>query len=335
MTDEGTSRVLAAAGSPSPEADPEANSIKARVVWYYYVGGLTQQEIADRLGITRLRVNRIVGQARGDGSVQIDIRLPLTDCVALERTLVDRYDLADAAVVPTVPVYEDIQRVVGEAAGIMLDRLIADGTSIGVGWGRTLRAGVRRLASRRLTQSFVVALMGGLTRGSGANTFEVSTQLADALGAECYYVAAPIYCPSEESKAALLTHPGLSDVMRRAREVDVALVSCGDFSDRSLLATTVTVSESTEGLKRAGAVGDILGCFIDAAGTIVRHPLNQRVMALSPVELKRVPASILASGGVNKAAIVHAVLSAGYVNRIVTDEDCARAVLAMPLVRAA
>ena len=38
--------------------------------------------------------------------------------------------------------------------------------------------------------------MGGLTRGAGTNTFEVATEFARLIGADCYYVASPIYCPS-------------------------------------------------------------------------------------------------------------------------------------------
>ncbi|MBV9077334.1 MAG: sugar-binding transcriptional regulator, partial [Methylobacteriaceae bacterium] len=186
---------------------------------------------------------------------------------------------------------------------------------------------IPRLPPRRFARSWVVALMGGLTRGSGSNTFEVSTQLADALGAECYYLAAPIYCPTEESRQALLAHPGIADVMRRARAVDVALLSCGDLSGRSILAGTTIVRDNAAGLAEAGAIGDLLGCFIDADGAAVDHPLNQRVVALPPAELKRLPTAILASGGLNKAGVIGAILRGGYVNCLVTDEDCARAVL--------
>src|SRR3954462_167779 len=84
---------------------PDASEahVQARVAWYYYVGGMTQQDIADRLGLTRLRVNRIVGQARADGTVRIDIRMPLASCVALEERLRARYDLKHVTVVPSVP----------------------------------------------------------------------------------------------------------------------------------------------------------------------------------------------------------------------------------------
>lgn len=305
----------------------DAEHERARVAWHYYVGGLTQQEIADKLGLTRLKVNRIVGQARADGSVRIDILLPLARCVELEERLKTAYGLKDARVVPSIADQDAQQRVIGEAAGAMLEPLLRGGRGFGVGWGRTLSAAVKRLTPQRLEAAWVASLMGGLTRGSGANTFEVATEFARALGAECYYLAAPIYCPSPESRATLMTHYGLAEAVRRARTAEVALVAAGDLSARSLLASTQIVAENLEALVAAGAVGDLLGVFLDAEGRPVDHPLNARVIALPPDELKAIPSSILASGGPHKAAVVRAVMTAGYVNRLVTDETVAESLL--------
>lgn len=308
-------------------AEVEAEHVRARVAWYYYIGGLTQQEIANRIGITRLRVNRIVGQLRADGSVRVDIRLPLARCVALEEKLKARYRLADARVVPSLDDDAALQVAVGEAAGAVLDTLVADGNGLGVGWGRTLSAALRRMTPRRHPQGWVATLMGGLTRGSGTNTFEVATGFARVLGSECYYLAAPIYLPTAESRSVLASHYGIAEALRRARQADVALVSCGDLSPRSLLAATQIVTENLESLQAAGAVGDMLGVFLDEHGRPVDHPLNQRVMALPLPDLQAIPHSILASGGVHKARIVRAILSARYVKCLVTDESCAEAVL--------
>ena len=297
--------------------------IQTRAAWYYYVGGLTQQEIADRLGLTRLRVNKIVGQARADGLVRIEIQMPFASCVALEEKLKVRFALDEVSVVPTVADPDTQQAVIGEAAGIMLEPLLKDGIGLGVGWGRTLREAARRMRAHRHPASWVTSLMGGLTRGSGTNTFEVVTEFARLLGAECYYVAAPIYCPSVESRSTLLTHYGLAEVMRRAREANIALLSCGDLSSRSLLASTHIVSESLDELRAAGAVGDILGTFLDEYGRAVDHPLNQRVMALNPQELKAYPISILASGGIGKLQVIRGILNARYIRRLVTDESVA------------
>jgi DNA-binding transcriptional regulator LsrR (DeoR family) len=308
-------------------ADVGEVQLQARAAWYYYMGGMTQQEIADRLGLTRLRVNRLIAQARTDGIVRIDVAPKLANCVALEEKLKQRHGLDDAVVVPSVPDADALQQAIGEAAGTLLDPLLKDGIGLGVGWGRTLRAAVGRVTPHRFVSSWVAALMGGLTRGSGTNTFEVATEFARIIGAECYYVAAPIYVPSTESRSTLLTHYGLAEVMRRAREGHVAIVSCGDLTARSLLASTHIVNECIPELKAAGAVGDLLGTFLDEYGRPVDHPLNERVMALPLAELKAYPVSVLASGGAEKARIVRAVLRGGYVRRLVTDEAVAESLV--------
>ena len=301
-----------------------SEQLRARIAWYYYVAGLTQQEISDRLGIARARVNKIAGQLRADGSVVVDIRLPLVSCVELEEQLKAIYGLKQVAVVPSVADDEQLRRMIGDAGGIMLDALIADGQCISVGWGRTLSASIKRLRSRQLKDSSVVSLMGGLTRGSETNTFEVSTELAKTLGADCYYVTAPIYCPSIESREILLTHSGVNEVMERARKSDLAIVSCGDLSHKTALTAMSSVGERLPDLKKSGAVGEILGTFLDAQGLPVDHILNQRVIAMPPADLKMIPNSILISGGLYKADIIAAILSAGYVNCLATDEAVAQ-----------
>ncbi|MCK0197246.1 sugar-binding transcriptional regulator [Ancylobacter sp. 6x-1] len=305
----------------------DAAQVRARVAWLYFVGGLTQQEIADKLGITRLKVNKVLGQVRSEGSVVIDIRLPLAECVNLEHRLVERYGLSEACVVPSLADVAEQQRVIGEAAGSMFDRLLRPGMGVGVGLGTTLVAGLKRITPRTLADTWVCSLMGGLTRGSGSSTFEVATGYARAIGAECYYFAAPLYFPTPESREALLAHHGIRETMNRASSVDAVLLSSGDMSPLSLLVKTQTVSQNLDGLRAAGAVGDLLGVFLDADGRPVDHPLNERVLALSPAQVRSIPCSILASGGMHKVPVVRAILRGGYVKRLVTDESCAAALL--------
>ena len=302
--------------------------LRARIAWYYYVAGLTQQEISERLGIARARVNRIAGQLRADGSVVVDIRLPLVSCVALEEQLKEAYGLKLVAVVPSSDDDEQQRRMIGDAAGAMLDDLITDEQCISVGWGRTLSATIKQLRTRQLQGSSVVSLMGGLTRGSETNAFEVSTELAKTLGADCYYVTAPIYCPSIESREFLLTHSGVNEVMERARKSSVAIVSCGDMTPRTKLTTIYSVRERLPELKKIGAIGEILGTFLDAKGQAVDHVLNKSVIAMPPADLQAIPNSILISGGLYKADIIHAILSAGYVHCLVTDEAVAQRLVA-------
>ena len=81
-------------------------------------------------------------------------------------------------------------------------------------------------------------------------------------------------------------------------------------------------------MSECGAIGEILGTFIDAAGQPVSHDLNRSVIALPPADLRMIPNALLISGGMHKARIISAVLTARYVNCLVTDENVARAILA-------
>jgi DNA-binding transcriptional regulator LsrR (DeoR family) len=74
-------------------------------------------------------------------------------------------------------------------------------------------------------------------------------------------------------------------------------------------------------------VGDLLGHYLDADGRVVDHPLNQRVMALAPAKLARLPHVVLASGGVEKAAAIRAALKVTRARTLVTDLRAARRLL--------
>ena len=304
---------------------------RARVAWLYFIGGQTQQEIAQRMNITRLKVNKIIGQVRESGSVSVTVRLPLTDCIELAEKVSARYDLVESVVVPDLDDFLEQKRVIGEAAGSLASQLIEDrDMGVGVGSGRTLSFAVRSLHAHPRSESWVVGLTGGITSGSITNTFEVATAVARALGVECHYLTAPIYCANPESRNALLLNDELTDVLARTEIADVGIVSCGPLSHDTSLTQIRVVKDNIDTILRLGAVGEFMGYFLDARGQLIDHFLNDSIIALPPDKLKLKPMSILVSGGVDKIPIIRAILRAGYVNRLVTNETVARALLQGP-----
>ena len=55
---------------------PSEIVLAARVARQFYLEGLSKVDIADRLGISRFRVARLLGSAREAGKVRIEIGLP-------------------------------------------------------------------------------------------------------------------------------------------------------------------------------------------------------------------------------------------------------------------
>lgn len=304
---------------------------RARVAWLYFIGGQTQQEIAQRMNITRLKVNKIIGQVRESGSVQVNVSLPLTDCIELAEKVSGRYGLADAVVVPDLDDYLEQKRVIGEAAGSLASDLIEGrDMGVGIGSGRTLSFAVRSLRAKPKSESWVVGLTGGVTSGSATNTFEVATAFARALGVECHYLTAPIYCANPESRNALLLNDELTDVLARTEIADIGIVSCGALAQDTSLTQIRVVKDNLDAVLKNGAVGEFMGWFLDARGQAIDHFLNDSIIALPPDKLKLKPISVLVSGGIRKIPIIRAILRAGYVNRLVTNEGVARALLQGP-----
>ena len=304
--------------------------VATRAAWLYFVAGLTQAQVGKKLGLNRTRVNRLLAQARDQGLVQINITGRLASCVELEEKLRQRYSLEDAIVVPTPPDQELIPPVIATAAAAALSARLKDGISVGVGWGRTLRLSIQSVPRRQLNRLSVVSLLGGLTRGSAMNPHETASHLADLLGAQCYYVAAPALTDTESTRDVLMAQPMLREIFERGAKVDLAFLSVGELTPSCTMARVGLISQAeVADLLKAGATGDLCAHWIDADGQLVDHPLNSRVVALPPEKLKDIPCVMIASGGRTKAQALRGVMKGGMCDVVITDEQTAKTILSM------
>ncbi|NNC23379.1 sugar-binding transcriptional regulator [Salinisphaera sp. USBA-960] len=303
---------------PTWPVDPNLQT-ETRVAWYYYVGNLTQQQIADRLGTSRVRINRLLAACRESGVVQVSINSNLSNCVALEQTLAERYGLRGAVVVPTPEDEQRLREAIGVGAGNYLNEVIAPGNTVALGWGRTLVNTWRAMRARTDHALSVVSMLGGLAHCPRLNTFEITYGFAERLGAECHYLAAPIYASSREERDLFLAHETTRYTLDKARGADVAVLTAGDL-DESLVVKYALTEKNVGTLKDAGAVGDVLGHFIDADGNLVDHELNKRTVALKPDDLAAAGNVVLVAGGTSKATVTRAALVGGYIDVLVTDE---------------
>lgn len=317
-----------------PEFSPDTDTVNAddqiniRIAWYYYVNNMTQQQIADRLGVTRVRVNKALATCRETGVVQIRINSPLASCVELEQRLQERFGLNRVTVVPSPDDHATIFRALGAGVAPSIERHLVDGCIVAVGWGRTLRQAVRELQGRALPNMTVLSLLGGLHYGSANNTVEIASSLAGLFGGAYYYLAAPVFAPSEQYRNMILEEASVQDVLGKARQADLALLTVGDLSDRSLMLELGLVNpEDARSLQAAGAVGDLLGRWLDRDGIEVNHPLNRRAISLELEDLRKIKNVVLVSGGPYKSDIIRAVLLRNVVHELVIDENAARQLL--------
>ena len=190
---------------------------EVRAAWLYFMEGLTQAEIARRLGTTRLRINRLLGDARRNGLVGITLNSQLASCVALEQELIREFGLDAAVIVPTPEDEEQIPSLLGRAVAQFVAEHLEQHRvrGFGIGWGRTLREMTQHLRPGRYADICVNSMMGGLTRGLEINTFDIVSDLARRLNSQCQYLAAPIYAGSPQSRDTIIAQDVFREAFRR------------------------------------------------------------------------------------------------------------------------
>lgn len=298
------------------------NDLRTRAAWLYYKEGLTQDQVAQELGLARTRVLRMLAAARLDGTVQIRVISKNSHCIALERELEQKFKLERAIIVPMPQKPEIVPEIIGSVLGEYLTDLLSENMTIGLGWGKTLSSCLPSIPQQQDAGLSVVSLLGGLTKVSKFNPSEFAWRLGDRLSAESYLIAAPVFAPDERTREALLSHPGIREVFRRSENLDVAIVSVGDLSPTSTFVSYGLLDkEEMVSLQRAGAIGDVLCRFIDADGKIVDHEVNRRVVAVDPQAIRASRKIVLASGGWHKLAIFKAAMKLLSPQVIITDEQ--------------
>ncbi|PSJ59606.1 DeoR family transcriptional regulator [Mesorhizobium ephedrae] len=309
-------------GKPSRPGEAELGAdIKARVAWLYYMEGMTQDQIAQEVGLHRTRVLRMLSASRQDGTVQIRVTANLSRCVELERCLEATYGIERAIVIPEPREAAQVSQTIGAVLGAYIADNLTDRMTIGLGWGRTLSCALPAIVNNGHSDMTVVSLLGGLTKVSTVNPSEFAWRMADRLSASCYMLAAPVFAPDARTREALMTHPGIREIFHRATQLDMAILSVGDLSPQSTFAEYGLLErDELASLHRAGAVGDILCRFINAEGEVIDHPVNERVVAVDPRNLTGARKLVLASGGWHKYQVILASIRLLRPHVLVTDE---------------
>lgn len=304
----------------------DESSMAARAAWLHYAGGLTQTEVAKRLGLTSLKAHRLITKANQDGLIKVFIDGDVSECVELETALMKRFGLETCEVVPEFDDHDLPLRALGIAGAQFLKREFERGGAqlIGVGHGRTLAASVEYLPRLMIGATRFVSLLGGLTRKFSANPHDVIHRLAERTGAEAYVMPVPMFANSVEDRAVLLGQKGIAEVFDLARSADLLIAGIGTaVQEASLVATGMIGRAEMEEVRRGGGVGELLGHFFARDGRPFETPLSGRALALGRNDLRNRRIVAIAGGRIKMPAI-RAVLASRMLSGLITDERTAR-----------
>lgn len=303
--------------------------LSVRVAELYYDENKTQDEIGGLLKISRWKVGRLLTSARERGIVRIEIVHPRARRLTLERQLRERFGLRDAVIVPAPEGEEGIAGRVAQAAADYLVQLRPVPRTLGVSWGRTLTEIADRLPPGWSTGVTVVQINGGvsLNRRPGTAATMAETIAQRGLGS-AVLLPSPAILERLETKQAIEGDRTVAEVLALAEGASAYLYSAGVADASSVLVGSgyLTAADVDE-LVRKGAVGDVVGRFIDANGHIVDPGLDERTVGLGLDRLRSAATAILVVAGRAKHDVARAVVLSGLCTVLVSDENTARALL--------
>jgi lsr operon transcriptional repressor len=292
-----------------------------RAAWHYYNDGLTQNEIAEMLGVSRIKVSRLLEKGRQTGLIELRINSPHAGCLTLQQQLVSAFGLIDARVVPGAPDMPLVPRI-GRAAASFLIQKLEQNDLLAIGWGETVATALRYTAPVFPQNNIsLVSLTGGVSA-------YVSTTGLYGPQNNAHLIPTPLRVSSPELAAMLRVEPYVRNVLDMATTARIALIGIGVVSSAATLVRYgYCTSTEIELFARRGAVGDILGYFYDSNGDIIDLDLHRHVVAVRVEDLRRIPNRAAAAAGLHKVDAILGLLRGGLANILVTDQVTAEELL--------
>lgn len=298
----------------------EKMRLMTKVSIMYYIDGMNQQEIADKLGISRPQISRMITNARAEGIVDITVKDAFAQERIYEQWLCREFGLLNAVVVDAPE--EDLittPRMIARSACEMIEASVRNDDVIGVGAGNTVGMISEELRSLPRKSVSFVPLMGGISsNGTNWQANFNARRCAENCGAYSWQFNVPMVV-GEETYQALSREPEIVDVWNRARGCTLALIGIGQFSrDATILKTGFLGAEDIEELREKKAVASVCCSFLDARGQEIEFRAGKRMFGLTVADLKKVPRVITVAWGEEKLQAIESALRGGWMHTFIT-----------------
>jgi DNA-binding transcriptional regulator LsrR (DeoR family) len=316
---------------PSSFSDYDSARLISRVLSLYYAEEKNQKEVAEILGLSVAKVNRLLKQAREQGWVEISIHAPFQNLFDLERRLQTACGIPEAVIVPELTQDpEAMLQTVGRAAAEYLLQRLRDGDTICISGGKALHAIVQAIETRRRYDVRVVPATGGVQGRHYTDVNYLAAQLADRLGGMAYQLHAPVFVDTPQERDTLLSMRQISEVLDVARQAQIALVGVGSVIPSSpsyFDLTSLGEADRRKIVEDEQGAGEILACLFNASGHPCAIDYNQRVVGLCLRDLRAVPLVIGVAATEQKTLPILGALRGKYLKTIIMDEAAALGVL--------
>jgi DNA-binding transcriptional regulator LsrR (DeoR family) len=287
----------------------------------YYLDDQKQGEIAEALGVSRPTVSRLLSEARRLGIVEIRVNPPADEDVSeLEQACARSLGVKRVYVVPAASLGSSGAHLASGVKRALDDVGLQGGDSLLISSGRTLYE-ISQQALPQYPEILVAPTVGGLEEPEPWwQTNELTRLYAQRMAGHPVYLYAPAM-PSPLLSESLKVEPSFQRISHMWDTAKAALLGVG--APPLLRSRRAAFFPSDQDALSASA-GDICSRFFDAEGQPVSYAGSERLVAITPEQLHRIPASIGVAAGSDKVVSLRASARGRYINTLVTDAPTAR-----------
>ncbi len=302
----------------------DVENLLVKVSWYYFIENMTQQQISELLNIPRMRVVKLLGQARSEGIVQFKLKQSIEDIMGIELSLKKKYSLNDAVVIPEIKP-ENIKSSISKAAALYIDEKANLNDFLNIGFGDTVSQTVSELIYNTDKNITFVSLTGGVSYYTSSIIKGAHYRSSSKTTPNIYIIPAPLLGSTAEAAQIYLHEPTIKEIFSMNRLANLSLIGIGAMNkDASIFKSNIASQNDFQILKLKGAVGDLLSYFFDINGNLIESDFHDRLISTSMISLKSFQNTIAVAGGEEKHVAIRAALNCGYIDVLITDEKTAR-----------
>lgn len=300
-----------------------------KAAWLYYTHGLRQDEVAQRLGISRASVTLYLRRARDAGIVNITTSTQLFRHELIARQVEDAFDLDSVWIVGDDNLTTDLTEHVPSVAASVFLELVQNGDRIAVAWGRTVYRIADAMAFADRQGVTVVEMCGNLGSPYDYRPDQCIMEIARRLNARGLNFYAPLVLRTAVLAAELRREPVIREQLDSISSCSLALFTIGTISEDShvIKCGALGLAELAD-LKALGATGVIAGQIIDANGALLDCDYNRRMISADFDAIRAIPRRLVVVQEDDKFEPLMAALKGGFATHLVVTAAMARRLIA-------
>ena len=299
----------------------------------YYDQEQTQEEIAKRFGISRIKVGRLLKKARQEGIVEISVKYHPVFSSQIEQQFISHFGIKRALIALDHHDEDEQRQQVAALVSNYLAGVLKNDMTVTVGQGRNVAAVANHVGVFPERHCRFICGIGGTKRDNQLiDADHISRNLARKFNGFSETLYAPAYVETPELRAAFMQNRLIKATLEQASKADVAIIGLGDMNENSFMVQLgwFTPQEIATARQEQGVVGDLAGySFFNIQGKPVDTVMNDRVIGLSLEQLRAIPCVIAIASESTKATAILGALRTGVIDVLAPSASNARSVINM------